>query len=272
MIPGRNNGWWKDNQPSWGQNLFPVPESDGKQQDSQQDFYFARDLNESPGLWAVPERSSSSVSDNSPFRRSPSNYQDQRGDCFVVNRGEEWAAQNLREPPLEGYGYDTSKLTISDAEMVGMGSSFSELQISQTNTKTTHTTQDPDPDYSKEMFERIFPFDEPRSFSHLERIPQSVESQDFYNSSDLSEPVSPAVNSPSLTAVSTESKKAHFEGAFDPKTGQQLRVPVAKRHRRSSSEERLNRRFIRRAGGQCPSCKTKKRKVSWPRPITMWAF
>lgn len=61
----------------------------------------------------------------------------------------------------------------------------------------------------------------------------------------------------------TETKQAGREMVFNPKTGEQHK-PVSKRqHRITTKAQSLNRRLIRRRGGQCESCRRRKRKVCW---------
>lgn len=165
------------------------------------------------------------------------------------------------------HGDDLSGHMSTNIDLSGAGQQFPNtgavprIQISQV---------DPYARYPVEVFEQHFPFVQSASPLQPYSTPQMFQDERSPGMSDHSRQLDSvlAAPEPSLDAL-TETKQANVELVFNPVTGQQHKVVARRKSRRSSTSENQHRNLIRSLGGQCASCKKRKRKVSRTRKFPL---
>lgn len=80
-------------------------------------------------------------------------------------------------------------------------------------------------------------------------------------SMDLSYPRAPPLSPDFIQLGFAVSSQERRESVFEAETGQPMTLPTRRKQRPRNQTERHNRELIRRLGGACPACKSRKRKV-----------
>lgn len=198
------------------------------------------------------------ASSSQPFEEQyHTRYQEENATEIVPSEGSIAPAEDLT--PTH-YINDLSGHMRTDPDLSGAGRQFpNSMLIPQIHISPV----EPNTQYSLEIFEQQFPFLPASDLVQPYQTPQILQNESSCNMSEHNRQLDSGLAAPesSLNTL-TETKQADHEMVFDPVTGQQHNVVTRRKSRRSSASENQHRKLIRNRGGQCASCKKRKRRVS----------
>lgn len=114
--------------------------------------------------------------------------------------------------------------------------------------------------YTPELFEREYPFEQINSSTQARPIP--LPSNDAYIDDCVVQLQAMSAASRPSSARLTDTEQTRGVLVFDSITGAQQRSASKRRRRKTSEAQRRHRKLIRDLGGQCESCRARKRRVS----------
>lgn len=159
---------------------------------------------------------------------------------------------------------------LTDGDLSGTGRQFSNFDTSSGIQVDPDDSSTP---YTLECFERYFPFEQVPTLLPSYNAPSTFEDEHLTDNNDHSRRLDSELATPeSSLKMLTETKQADLESVFNSTTGEQHKLPTKKERRKSTLRESLHRRLIRGLGGQCKSCKRRKRRVSRRRMSMSFEF
>lgn len=114
--------------------------------------------------------------------------------------------------------------------------------------------------YTPELFEREYPFEQINSSTQVQPIPL-LSNVAYIDDCVVQLQAMSAASWPSSARL-TDTEQTRGVLVFDSITGAQQRSASKRRRRKTSEAQRRHRKLIRDLGGQCESCRARKRRVS----------
>lgn len=163
-----------------------------------------------------------------------------------------------RDDDLSGHMSTNIDLSGTGRQFPNFGA-IPQIHVTQVEAHTQYTVKE---------FEQQYPFLQAASPLQSYSTPHILQNEISPDMNDYSRQLGSGLAVPvSSLDTLTETKQANLELVFNPTTGEQHEVVVRRKSRRSSTSENHHRKLIRSLGGQCPSCKRRKRRVSETKSI-----
>lgn len=274
MISPRNLDWLDDHgersSPPWCHFSSPAPQYG---EDTRMQCCLR--YHHCPQQATLPFRTSSTnrpsslfVSRNCSIQNTTDGIQTLEEVNFFENQEESVTEVTLAELSLTpvrtspGLHFDTGStdLVLSDIDVSGTGRQFPSFQ---TNLGMQPSADDLSTQYTLEYFERYFPYEQTSTRLQPCSTPSIFEVEHSPYKNDHSRRLDSGLATPgSSFNTLTETKQADLELVFNSTTGEQHKIATKRERRKTTVRECLHRKLIRSLGGQCKSCKRRKRRVS----------